>query len=310
MFNRETLFTNVRHSLFGGGLSQGQVDGINADLDYWEANHPCGNLQHLAYIMATDYHESAQTMQPIPESGGKERQMRMYDITGDRPDKAQELGNINPGDGATYSGGKVQLTGRTNFRRLGKRLGIALEDNPELIYDMATSAAVLFVGMLEGLFTGKKLDDYTDLSGNLNTVKARRVVNGTDKSELIAGYSRHWLDALEAATRDYQPPPIQQYPVATEAEVDPVTPFESHLPPDWEQYRRWQEQERVKATTKPKWQSKILITVATGIGSIALARFGIDLPPEQLADVLTGLSTGSLTLAAIFRLFFTTKALR
>lgn len=250
-------------------------------------------------------------MQPVVENGGKERLRRMYDIQGDRPDKARALGNMQPGDGAKYTGGKVQLTGRRNFRRLGERLGLDLEGNPELIYDMEISTAALFTGMLEGLFTGKKLDDYTDLSGNLDAVKARRVVNGSDKAEDIASLYRRWLDALQAAVRDYQPMPAEPLPIAKEAPAtNPVTPTEAQLPPDWEQFRRWQEQQRIKATTKPIWQSKIVITAGATLASIALTRYGIDLPPEQITDIITGLSTGGLTLATLFRLFYTTKALR
>lgn len=310
MFDRTTLFNAARHSLFNGSLKQDQVDGINADLDYWIEHYPAGNLQHLAYILATDQHESASTMQPIPEYGGKERLRRMYDITGDRPEKARELGNVNAGDGAIYTGGKIQLTGRRNFRTMGQRLGIDLEGNPSLIYDLNVSTAVLIVGMSEGLFTGKHLGDYTDLSGNLDFVKARRIVNGTDKAEEIAALARRWLAALEAAVRDYTPENSPQQQANIEAENSPPTQFESPLPPDWDQYQQWVEQQRRKAMTKPKWQSKIIITAVATVGSIALTRLGIDLPPEQLNDAITAIATSGMTIVTIVRLFYTNKALR
>jgi putative chitinase len=42
----------------------------------------------------------------------------MYDIEGDRPWKALELGNTHPGDGVLFHGrGYVQLTGETTTRR-------------------------------------------------------------------------------------------------------------------------------------------------------------------------------------------------
>ena len=310
MLNRTVFFNTIRPSLFRGGLTQPQVDGITADLDYWATNYATGNPQHLAYILATEYHETRATMQPIPEGGGKERLMRMYDITGDRPDKARSLGNTTPGDGATYTGGKVQLTGRRNFRIMGQRLGIPLEQEPDRIYDMATSTAVLFVGMMEGKFTGRNLEKYTDLAGNLDEINARRVVNGTDCAEDIARYFSKFHAAIEAALAT-QPEPIAEtageFP---ELETDPVTPFESHLPHDWQEYQAFLAEKRLKATSKPPLKSKILVGAAATVGSMALARYGLDVPPETLTDVIQGIATCGLTVIGIFRLFFTKTPVR
>lgn len=49
-------------------------------------------------------------------------------------------------------------------------------------------------GMEAGRFTGKKLSDY--LPGDY--VNARRIINGTDKAEQIAGYARQFEAALKA----------------------------------------------------------------------------------------------------------------
>jgi hypothetical protein len=305
--NRTIFFNEIRQSLFRGALTQPQVDGIKADLDYWEANYPSGNPNHLAYILATEYHETGAKMQPVPENGGKQYLTRMYDITGDRPAKARELGNTEQGDGARFTGGKTQLTGRSNFRKLGKRLEIPLEEEPERIYDMETSTAVLFVGMMEGLFTGKSLSRYTDLGGNLDAINARRVVNGTDRAALIAGYHNHFLAAVEAAYAAVPEEP-QQQPQAPE--TDPVTPFESHLPPDWEAYQAFAAEKRLKATSKPPVKSKIILGAAATLISMALARYGLDVPPETLINITQGIASAGLTLIGIFRLFFTKTPVR
>jgi predicted chitinase len=44
----------------------------------------------------------------------------------------KDLGNIHAGDGQKFKGrGPIQLTGRANYRKYGKLLGLDLEDNPE-----------------------------------------------------------------------------------------------------------------------------------------------------------------------------------
>lgn len=48
----------------------------------------------------------------------------------------KDLGNTVAGDGKRYKGrGPIQLTGRANYRRIGLRLGINLENNPTLVAD-------------------------------------------------------------------------------------------------------------------------------------------------------------------------------
>ena len=56
----------------------------------------------------------------------------------------KDLGNTQPGDGARYHGrGFIQVTGRANYRSYGQRLGVDLENNPDLALDAAVAARIL-----------------------------------------------------------------------------------------------------------------------------------------------------------------------
>lgn len=87
---------------------------------------------------------------PIKEIGSDAYFFRMYDINGERPDVARQLGNLYPGDGVRYPGrGVIQCTGRSNYRSYGQRLGIDLEGNPDLALDPGVSAQILALYFLD-----------------------------------------------------------------------------------------------------------------------------------------------------------------
>jgi predicted chitinase len=47
--------------------------------------------------------------------------------------RCRDLGNCQPGDGRRFKGrGPIQLTGRANYRSVGRALGLTLEQHPEL----------------------------------------------------------------------------------------------------------------------------------------------------------------------------------
>ena len=150
-------------------------------------------VERLAYALATIKHETAHTFKPIEERGKREYFNR-YEP--DRP-LGKRLGNTVYGDGYKYRGrGYVQLTGRGNYRKLGLIIGVGLEFMPWRACEPDTAWAILEVGMLRGLFTGKAFEDF-ELPAQY--ADARRIINGTDKAEQIAEYAVGFEAALRAA---------------------------------------------------------------------------------------------------------------
>ncbi|PHS02098.1 MAG: hypothetical protein COA78_21880 [Blastopirellula sp.] len=202
--NKTKFFNKVRHSVFKGKLKQSQVDGLGVLLDCAEKRNT--NIEYLSYILATTYHETAFKMQPISEFGGKRYFKKLYDIKGSKPKLARRLGNLKAGDGVKYKGrGFVQITGRANYVKLGKKLGIDLVNNPDLALDTKIAAEILFIGMEQGLFTGKKLSSYmdgidgTDEEDRKQYKLSRWLINGRDKRDTIADYAIKFECALRAS---------------------------------------------------------------------------------------------------------------
>lgn len=55
----------------------------------------------------------------------------------------KDLGNKEPGDGKRYKGrGLIQLTGRANYKKIGQRLDLPLEENPQLAGEAVISLKI------------------------------------------------------------------------------------------------------------------------------------------------------------------------
>lgn len=192
-----SFFAAVRAGrTLGPTLSQGEVEGCEV------ITTTCAGLPvaWVAYCLATAAHETAFTMQPIKERGGTAYFTRLYDISGERPAKARELGNLQPGDGAKFCGrGYVQLTGRANYARASEKVGVDFVSDPDLVMQPEYAAAIMRRGMVEGWFTGKSLSTYLPAEAQRDQFKnARRIINGLDRADDIAGYALEFQSALRA----------------------------------------------------------------------------------------------------------------
>lgn len=203
MIDRKAFFDAVRKNPFPNRLTSGQVSGMEAILAEWE-RRGLSDLRGLAYMLATTYHETARTMQPIEEYG---------------KGKGREYGKpAGPYQKVYYGRGFVQLTWLANYQKAGKALGVDLVRYPERALEMGIAAAIMFDGMMQGWFTGKKLSDYFTATKS-DWVNARRIVNGVDKAVEIAGYARLFHAALTAAEKP-DPIPVPPQP----DDPGPVTP--------------------------------------------------------------------------------------
>lgn len=202
LVNPTGFYAAVRKSLFGGKLTQSQVDGLN-ELALATRGWP---VSWRAYAFATAYHETAATMQPIAERGTGDRNGDGRDDYFDKYDTgklATALGNTQAkdGDGHKYKGrGYVQLTGTANYRKAGQALGVDLLNNPDRAMEPAIAAAILREGMSKGWFTGVSLSTYlkTELGTLAAFTQARRIINGVDKADKIAKEALKFQEALLA----------------------------------------------------------------------------------------------------------------
>lgn len=218
--NRQAFFDAIR-PLFGA-LSQDEVRGLEILL----AGVDGLPIRHQAYVLATAFHETGGTMQPIKETvqaSHKNRNPSDAEVAS-RLERAWKAGKLTwvkaPYWRADTLGkhwfgrGYVQLTHKVNYERAGKRMGVDLVADPSAAMSPMLAARIIVQGMSEGWFTGIKMADcatYRDM---------RKVVNGMDKADLIAGHAAKFEAALLEDGR--QPP---------RPDVEPVEPGSKIAPP-------------------------------------------------------------------------------
>jgi hypothetical protein len=71
--------------------------------------------------------------------------------------------------------------------------------HPEEALDIVIATKILFIGMTRGTFTGKKFADYFNANAD-DWINARRIINGKDKANLIAGYGKQYYAAISYTT--------------------------------------------------------------------------------------------------------------
>lgn len=136
--------------------------------------------QHTAYVLATAKWETAHTMKPVKEAYWLSESWRKANL------------RYYP----WYGRGYVQLTWRENYVNAGKKIGLDLTTDPDVVMQPRVAAMILVRGMKEGWFTRKKMADYATYED------MRRVVNGTDKRAEIAAIARQYEAILPDVSSD------------------------------------------------------------------------------------------------------------
>lgn len=197
MIYKKLFYDNYKKEF--GRVSQTVVDCCDAIIDEFNKHQEEErDIEKKAYMLATVRHEVGEAMIPIIENMNYTAKRitevwpsRFKSIAAAQPyaHNPQKLANnvygnrlgngpAASGDGYRYRGRGIgaQFTGKDQYIKWGRLLGIDLVNHPDLATDLKYGAWVLYKGSVEGLFTGVGLDKYIN-SNKVDYKNARRVVN-------------------------------------------------------------------------------------------------------------------------------------
>lgn len=203
-FDRKKFFNGFKpwyKIVTGENLDSDKVQALDFLLTNFENSSEWQSVNQIAYALATIHIEtfwpqSGKRYEPIREGGGKSYFIKRYWTN---VKIRNQLGNKSQYDAYARSGrGYVQLTGLSNDQKMSKLLGIDLISNPDLAMNPETAFKIMTVGMMNGIFTGKKLGTYVTETKR-DYVKARGVINGVDRAREIANYAESIEDILRGA---------------------------------------------------------------------------------------------------------------
>lgn len=183
-------FMDAYVAAFGTPKPDAQA-GLDALLTAAEGDQDITDIRWLAYMLATVKHECANTWRPIEEFG--KGQGRKYGVAVTVTDETgRSFSNVY------YGRGFVQLTWKDNYQTMGQVLKNRLVYEPQLALQAEVAYRILSHGMRKGSFTGKKLGDYIN-ADRCDYVSARKIINGLDQADRIAGYATRLEAALRAS---------------------------------------------------------------------------------------------------------------
>jgi len=188
-------FYNAVKPLFANQhLSQKQIDGIEAIIS-GASTYQVSDKRMIAYVLATAFWESGETMQPISEYGKGEGHPYGGKI------KQSGESYLLP-DEIYYGRGHTQTTWFENYQMLQNQ-AYAISKNwrileqPDLLLTMEPSVWAMYHCMWHGSYTGVGLSHYFNET-TTDWINARRIINGTDQAVRIAGFAQTFFKALNS----------------------------------------------------------------------------------------------------------------
>lgn len=181
--NDKAFFDAVRVRFPPALAHPSQVAGFNTLLAAY-VSFKWTDFRWFAYLLATTWHETDYTMQPVREAFWetevwREKHFRYW---------------------PWYGRGFCQLTWKGNYALADSALGLggSLLKDPDEALHLDIAAKVIFRGMSEGWFTGRKLSDFI-YGTTCDYRNSRRIINGLDKALTIAHYATGFEACLRAA---------------------------------------------------------------------------------------------------------------
>jgi predicted chitinase len=154
-------------------------------MEIYEIDTPLRASAFLAQIA----HESGE-LKFMEEIWGPSAAQKLYEPPSE---KAEKLGNTQPGDGFRYRGrGPIQITGRGNYKKYGELLGVDLVGNPDL------AATPQFAFSTAGIYW--KMNGLNELADNRNFREITRRINGGFNG--LEDRQRYYEIAKEALSAD------------------------------------------------------------------------------------------------------------
>jgi predicted chitinase len=189
----KTEFLKQYSHVMRATLDEGQAFALNKLVDAINKDTSIIDVRWAAYMLATIKCEVGSSFRPIEERGAP-GSFKRYEFN-------QALGNTQKGDGYRYRGrGYIQITGRSNYRRMTELLRLSddddLEKYPENVLKPEISYMMLSISMQEGLFTGHKLRDY--LHDSTTDYRGARILitGGLHQADVVAEQARLFEVAL------------------------------------------------------------------------------------------------------------------
>jgi len=152
------------------------LSNINANLPFVLAGLRARQLGDRAMVLMALATIRAETEGFVPIDEGRSQyntRSRPFDLYDLGTEIGRNLGNTEPGDGARFKGrGYIQLTGRDNYRRIGRQIGVDLPGQPQMANDPGIA------GLILAQFLKNKEAAIRAALEARQLAKARRLVNG------------------------------------------------------------------------------------------------------------------------------------